>query len=124
MNPSYVELDRLFEEIDPDKDSEISAYESYFADLHIGLHDQLVGQYLRAPNAKHGIYLLFYNGEKSNWQPTDHASRLDWLALLADLQASANRVRSERLDIEQLVVVGIDLRPPMMGVGVANHMDA
>lgn len=81
--------------------------ESLVADLR----DQLVGQYLRAPNANYGIYLLFHDGTQKHWQPIGR-SRLGWDALLTDLQVAANRIRERRLDIERLLVVGIDVTKP------------
>ena len=83
------------------------SYESLESDLH----DQLVRQYLRAPNANYGIYLLFHDGAQKHWAPTGR-SRLDWNGLLIDLQATANRILERRLDIERLVVVGIHVAAP------------
>ena len=75
------------------------------------LRDQLVGQYLRAHNANYGIYLLFHNGKQHHWIPDGQSPR-DWEGLLSDLQTLANQIRESRLDIERLIVVGIDVSKP------------
>ena len=70
-----------------------------------------MGQYLRAPNANYGIYLLFHNGKQQHWIPDGQTPR-DWEGLLSDLQVLADQIRDQRIDIERLVVVGIDVRKP------------
>ena len=80
-------------------------------ELTQALRDQLVGQYLRAPNANYGIYLLFHNGKQKHWIPDGRSPR-DWEGLLSDLQVLADQIRDQRIDIERLVVVGIDVRKP------------
>lgn len=73
-----------------------------------GLHAQLVGQYLRAGNANFGIYLLFYDGTQKHWEPSTTES-LNWQELLQRLDEEARMIRLKRLDIDQLVVIGIDV---------------
>lgn len=80
-------------------------------ELTDALQDQLVGHYLRAPNANYGIYLLFHNGKKQHWNP-DVGPEKDWNGLLADLQSLVDQLLESRLDIERLLVIGIDARKP------------
>jgi hypothetical protein len=75
------------------------------------LQGQLVDQYLRAPNANYGIYLLFHNGKKPHWEPDGQSAR-DWKGLLTHLKTMADQLRESRLDIEHLVVIGIDVTKP------------
>ncbi len=80
-------------------------------ELSESLRDQLVGQYLRAPNANYGIYLLFHNGEKTHWNPDGQSAKV-WEGLLTDLQSMADQLRESRMNIERLVVIGIDVTVP------------
>ena len=75
------------------------------------LRNQLVGQYLRAANAKYGVFLLFRANKNRHWRPSTDIE-LDWTALLLRLKSIAKEILSSRPDIERLEVLGIDLTPP------------
>ena len=86
-----------------------------YKQLMDALEAQLIGQYLRAESAQHGIFLLFHTGldpkrnVKENWEP-DGAPKRGWLELLSDLQARADQILQTRRDIESVKVIGIDVR--------------
>ncbi len=74
------------------------------------LQQQLVGLYLRAPNAKYGVFLLFNDGSQKNWlRGTD---LLNWSSLLDALQSEADVIRQASSHIEGLRVVGISVCKP------------
>ena len=73
--------------------------------------NQLIGQYLRAQNARYGVYVLFRASANRQWGDND-GQKLDWPALLSQLQAVANGVVSVCPDIDNVVVLGIDVTPP------------
>ena len=76
------------------------------------LENQLVGQYLRAHNARYGVYLIGTIGSQEHWEkPTDHR-RVDFSGMIGFLQERANEIVSSRPDIEEITVVGIDFRDP------------
>jgi hypothetical protein len=86
-----------------------------YNDLMTALESQLIGQYLRAERAQHGIFLLFHTGLdpknniKENWEP-DGAPKRSWFELLSDLRARADQILQSRRDIESVRVIGIDVR--------------
>ncbi len=85
-----------------------------YNELIQALESQLVGQYLRAESAQHGIFLLFHNGvDKNNWNP-DASPKLDWLDLLKNLKDKARLILTARCDIERIAVIGIDVRKPKL----------
>ena len=84
-----------------------------YAKLEERLRNQLIGQYLRAQNARFGVYALFRANPDRRWEDDD-GKKLDWPALLSRLQAVANAVAAARPDIDQVVVLGIDVTPPIL----------
>ena len=60
--------------------------------LEKGLVDQLVGQYLRAPNCNYGIYVLGYKKTKSYWKDPEAESQLSFHNLVQHLQGIAKAV--------------------------------
>ena len=83
-----------------------------YAALEGCLRAQLVGQYLRASNAKHGILLLFRADKNRQWRTAD-AITLEWNALLKRLSSCAKDVLVNRPDIERLEIIGIDVTEPV-----------
>jgi hypothetical protein len=75
------------------------------------LHQQLVGKYLRAGNAVHGVYLLFRAKRNRRWE-MDDGTALDWDQMLNQLREQANLILAQRPDIERLEVIGVDVTPP------------
>jgi hypothetical protein len=83
------------------------------AKLEERLRNQLVGQYLRAQNARFGIYVLFRANPDRGWEDDD-GKKLDWPALLSRLQAVADAVVAARPDVDNVIVLGIDVTPPIL----------
>ncbi|MFZ2209250.1 MAG: hypothetical protein WAV22_11340 [Porticoccaceae bacterium] len=75
------------------------------------LCNQLVGQYLRASNAKYGVFLLFRANKERHWRPSS-GGELDWTALLLRLRFVAKKILDARPDLERLEVLGIDVTFP------------
>lgn len=78
-------------------------------DLFEKLRDQLCGDYMRDVNTKNGIYLLFYRGEQQRWQHPTTNAYLNFEELIDSLQVYAKDVISEKPEIENIEVIGIDL---------------
>ena len=76
-------------------------------DLEDGLKNQLVGQYLRAVDSTHGIYLLVNAKSGRTWKLM--AKKLDFNGLLQHLQILAKKIEREREGVDRLEVIGIDL---------------
>lgn len=85
---------------------------SYSA-LEERLRNQLVGQYLRAPNAKYGVFMLFRENSQRTWRAAD-GRVMDWTAILESLASVAKEILSGRPDIERLEVLGVDVTPPTL----------
>ena len=81
-----------------------------YTELVKHLHQQLVGQYLRAGNARYGVYLLFRADAARTWR-TEDGKTLDWDELLARLSDEAKVILGQRPDIERLEVLGVDVTP-------------
>lgn len=79
--------------------------------LEDGLCKQLVGQYLRAANAMHGVYLLIRTDPARTWE-TQSGAKLSWVMLISSLQTVAQELVKGRSDIERLEVLGIDVTAP------------
>jgi hypothetical protein len=84
-----------------------------YAKLEERLRNQLFGQYLRARNARFGIYVLFRASRDRRWRDDDGVD-LEWPALLTRLQAVANDAVAERADVDHVVVLGIDVTTPVL----------
>jgi len=81
-------------------------------ELRLGLLNQLVGQYLRAPNSNYGIYILGYKGKKTWWENQDSGQRLTFPDILKDLREQATAILRDRYDIDGLEVIGINFSEP------------
>ncbi|MBG0791714.1 MAG: hypothetical protein H0S80_14580 [Desulfovibrionaceae bacterium] len=79
------------------------------ADLKGQIHNQLVGQYLRAEKTRYGIFLLVCNG-KSSWRDPAAGQRVDSFDDLCRLlQQEADTPLKRDVEVEEIRVVGIDL---------------
>ena len=76
------------------------------------LENQLVGQYLRAHNARYGVFLLGTIGQKEYWQNPENQRRVAFADVLQLLAARAREIVSHRPDVADIAVVGIDFRDP------------
>ena len=72
-----------------------------------GLLDQLVGQYLKAVDSTHGIYLLVNAKPGRTWRLDGHT--LDFSGLLQHLQELAKEIECEKEGVDRLEAIGIDL---------------
>jgi hypothetical protein len=84
-----------------------------YAKLVEHLHRQLIGQYLRAGNARYGVYLLFRADATRTWR-TEDGTPLDWTLLQHRLSDEAKLVLGQRPDIERLEVLGVDVTPALL----------
>lgn len=75
------------------------------------LENQLCGDYLRDSRSRRGIFVLVNQGTKAGWDIPDAANRVDFPGLVEALTAHWQTALSPNLpDIDDVVVVGIDLR--------------
>lgn len=86
------------------------------------LHNQLIGQYLRAANARYGVFLLF-RGNHRNWRKDD-GSAVGWRELLTLLENEAAQTCAARSDIDGLLVLGVDITPPTASETPTPHARA
>lgn len=71
------------------------------------LENQLVGQYMRAEESRHGIFLLTYHGIQGGWDID--GKRRSFPELLDILQHKANELKAaSKGEISELVVIGVD----------------
>lgn len=80
-------------------------------DLLVGLEAQLVGQYLRAHDSRHGVYFLATDGRKKQWEGRG-GIRLTFEDVTAKLKALASEIEAENPGVDAVRVVTIDFRPP------------
>lgn len=82
-------------------------------DLLAGLETQLVGQYLRAKNVRHGIYVLGNTEPKRSWKMPETGESIDFRALVSLIQNRATDLQAEqRAEVDGIVVIGIDFSDP------------
>jgi hypothetical protein len=80
------------------------------ADLKGQIHNQLVGQYLRAEKTRYGVFLLVYKGTRSFWEDRSAGQRVDSFDDLCRLlQQEADTPLKRDVEVEEIRVVGIDL---------------
>jgi hypothetical protein len=72
------------------------------------LHNQLVGQYLRDPRSRFGVFLIVWRGKRKYWRNPEFG-RLSFSKLLERLEAEAVDTSRSRDDLEEVRIVGIDL---------------
>lgn len=95
-------------------EAKVATFEHWsYPSLEERLRNQLIGQYLRAQNARYGFYVLIRENADRHWQDRNGGC-LDWPALLIRLQDIANEIVRGRSDIENVVVLGIDVTPPTL----------
>lgn len=75
------------------------------------LRDQVVGQYLKGYNSKHGILLLLRLDDKG-WDIPGVGEGQAFQALVGYLQEQAQIIKSENRGVHELLVLGIDCVPP------------
>lgn len=99
---------RLFHQKAGRVGTEVKPTDRYsFSQLQRALKNQLVGQYLKDVNSRHGI-LLLANLKKRHWVPRDRSGRLSFPALVAGLNSEAARLVDRDNGIDSVSVIGID----------------
>jgi hypothetical protein len=73
------------------------------------LENQLCNDYLRDVRSDSGIFLLVYRGVKPRWEHPTGKEHLSFEELVPALQRFADGLVSNRVDIEAITVIGIDL---------------
>ncbi len=92
---------------------EIKWVEKYSVnDLLFFLHDQLVGQYLRAHNSHYGLYALGYIKKRSYWIHPDTGERINFSDVIQLLEASALEIINVEKEIYDLKIFTIDFTRP------------
>jgi hypothetical protein len=80
------------------------------------LRAQLVGQYLRGQNSKHGVLVVFRLDGK-NWKIPGGPARGKFNDLVGYLEEQAATIKADSTDVEELRVIGIDcvsVKPPIL----------
>ena len=94
----------------------VDSLRSYSANsLTQTLREQLVGQYLRGQNSKHGVLVIFRLDDKK-WEIPGRPERGDFNELVEYLTEQAAKIGAKSTAIESLRVIGIDCvptKPPM-----------
>jgi hypothetical protein len=94
----------------------VDSHRSYSANsLTQTLREQLVGQYLRGQNSKHGVLVIFRLDDKK-WEIPGRPERGDFHELIGYLAEQAAKIEAKSTAVERLRVVGIDCvpaKPPM-----------
>ena len=109
--------------IQPDGGGSVVSVEMKIADnwsfrqLHDALKEQLP-QYLRAPDARHGILLLVYKGEKK-WRIDSHLA--DFNKLTSALDNQAKELAGKIEDVDDIRVIGVDLSQAKKKTGTAKN---
>ena len=78
------------------------------------LENQLVGQYLRSHNTRFGVYALGMIGykDRKHWKDPNTGGLLTFQQVLEIIERRAKALVTERSDVEDIAVIGIDFRPP------------
>jgi hypothetical protein len=91
---------------------EVKVAESWtFAELEHSLTQQLVEQYLRANNSRHGILFLACINRAYRWKPAP-GERIDFTEVVRRLETAAHAIAVSNAGVEQLRVVALDLTRP------------
>jgi hypothetical protein len=76
------------------------------------LENQLVGQYLRDHQSRHGIYVIGAIGRKRHWNNPETSQRMDFAAVIVLLTQKAMELVRHNPKIGGLAVIGIDFSEP------------
>jgi hypothetical protein len=94
----------------------VDSHRSYSANsLTQTLGEQLVGQYLRGQNSKHGVLVIFRLDDKK-WEIPGGPERGDFNELIGYLAEQAAKIEANSTAVESLRVIGINCvpaKPPM-----------
>jgi hypothetical protein len=81
-------------------------------DLLERLENQLVGQYMRAKNVCHGIYLVGYRGNKHHWEHPTERRRIGFDELVKLLENKAIEIEKSLCGVFGIRVISIDFTVP------------
>ena len=82
-------------------------------ELLVGLENQLVGQYLRSANIRHGIYVLGNTEPKRRWKMPDTGELIAFEALVSLVKNRAAALQEQlREGVDGVEVVGINFSDP------------
>ncbi|GAB5606491.1 NACHT domain-containing protein [Sideroxyarcus sp. TK5] len=77
------------------------------------LENQLVGQYLRPANIRHGLYVLGNTVTSKHWKMPGSGRKVDFHELISLLQERARSLQTERrAHVDGIEVIGIDFSDP------------
>jgi hypothetical protein len=77
------------------------------------MENQLVGQYLRPANVRHGIYVVGNTEATRSWRMPDSGVMINFQELVSLLQERAKELQVERrAEVDGIEVVGIDFSDP------------
>ena len=74
------------------------------------LETQLCGDYLRDNRSRRGVFVLVHRGDKLGWDVPGSDKRVDFVGLTVALQDHWRQISSKFPNIEDITVIGIDLR--------------
>ncbi|WP_432284184.1 hypothetical protein SLT36_20575 [Aminobacter sp. BA135] len=73
------------------------------------LENQLCRDYLRDNRSNRGLFILVYRGEKQSWELPHTGKTVDFIGLIAVLQAHWTTISDRFAGIDDIRVIGIDL---------------
>lgn len=88
---------------------EIKLADQSLTDLERGLREQLCGRYLRAPECKHGVYLIVHLRPRAKGWLNGDGEFLSFAQVLVHLQGLADEVAGAEVDSPQVQVCAIDV---------------
>jgi hypothetical protein len=92
-------------------------------DLLDALEKQLLGQYLRAHNSRHGALVIGMIGNSQrSWRSPD-GTNLNFSEVLSVLNEKAAELMRAHPEVKKLSVIGIDFRPPQTARGQKAESD-
>jgi hypothetical protein len=81
-----------------------------FNELVDALEHQLLGQYLRAHNSRHGVLIIgMHDGGRQGWNPSS-GNRLNFNEVIAFLQEKAIELERNHPEVKRLTVMELDFR--------------
>jgi hypothetical protein len=81
-----------------------------YNELMFALESQLLGDYLRAHNSRHGVLVLgMHDGGNRHWRAPE-GTMVDFSSMVAVLRAKARELEATHPEAKRLDVIGIDFR--------------
>jgi hypothetical protein len=105
----HIDIRLLYPNLKPVSIEVKWAHKWRLADLEEALSDQLIGQYLKAVNSTHGVYLLVNADSEETWSKRGMRKRLDFMGLIDHLSLIGREIEMTRPGVARLEIIGIDL---------------